>query len=124
MAVTARSPRVRRRIPPPRETQIQAAILRALAYRRDVFAWRNNTGALPNQQGRKIRFGKKGSGDILGLVAGGRFLALECKRPGEEPTEAQLAFGAAVRAKGGFYAVVRSVQEAFAAVDAAIAGRD
>jgi hypothetical protein len=108
---------------PPLESQIQAAILRAVAYRRDVYAWRNNSGALPNERGRPIFFGKRGSADILGVVRGGRFLALECKRPGEKPTPKQLPFGAAVEAQGGVYAVVTSVDEALAVVDAAIAGR-
>jgi hypothetical protein len=118
-----RRPAPRRRIPQPKETQIQAAILRALAYRRDVYAWRNNSGALPNQRGRPVFFGKRGSADILAVVSGGLFVALECKRPGEEPTPWQLEFGAAVEKQGGVYVVVTSVDEALAAIDAAIARR-
>jgi hypothetical protein len=112
-----RRPARRRRLPQPKETQIQAAILHALRFRRrDLFAWRNNSGALENARGRPVFFGKPGSADIIGVLEGGRFVGLEVKRPGGEPSTLQLEFAAEVRAKGGFYAVVTSVEEALAAV--------
>jgi hypothetical protein len=80
----------------------------------------------PNSGKVKVRGGwmqlaPNGTSDILGLVRGGRFVALEVKLPGEKPTAEQLAFGARVVELGGFFAVVTSVDEAVAAVRAAIA---
>jgi hypothetical protein len=71
----------------------------------------------------------EGSADLVGLALCtwteddgylshefGRFLALEAKWPGEHPTADQRLWAAVVRKLGGFYAVVRSVEEAVDAV--------
>ena len=42
-----------------------------------AFCWRNNTGALKDKTERPVYFGKPGSSDILGLLPGGRFIAVE-----------------------------------------------
>jgi hypothetical protein len=86
-----------------------------------------------------VRFGVKGMADIVGVVgmlgvsgrAGsscemtvrfapgfvGRFCALECKTAEGRQSADQRAWMASVRECGGFYAVVRSVVEALAAVE-------
>lgn len=75
--------------------------------------WRQNTGALPDAQGRIVRFGLcPGSSDIIGLCGDGKFLAVECKAPGGKATEAQDRFVAAVIRAGGRAGVARSGQEA------------
>lgn len=47
--------------------------------------WRNNSGAMLAEHGgrkRLIRFGKKGSADLVGIIPGlGRWIAVETKRP-------------------------------------------
>lgn len=53
----------------------------------------------------------KGMADLHGMLPGGRYFALEVKRPGEKPTPEQLAFLAAVRENGGIAAVVHSFDE-------------
>jgi hypothetical protein len=66
--------------------------------------WRNNTGKIP---GRRF-LGKKGRGDIIGVSRTGRFVNVECKRPGEEGRPDQVAFVEEVNRRGGIAAVVDS----------------
>ncbi len=84
---------------------------------RHILAWRNNSGALKDRTGRLVRYGKVGSSDILGILDGGRFLAIECKAPGKKPTESQLAFLAAVEREGGLAVCVDSVAALAAILD-------
>lgn len=75
-----------------------------------VFAWRQNVGRLPvkDRSGeRLVRFASvNGISDIIGVLPGGRFLAIECKRPGNRPTEDQQAFLDAVNRRGGLTVVI------------------
>jgi len=48
---------------------------------RGIYHWRNSTGAVKIGTGRFMKFGKKGSSDILGILPGGRLLCVECKAP-------------------------------------------
>ncbi len=84
--------------------------------------WRNNTGARTDvYKGKKrfTRFGIVGASDILGILApSGRWLAIECKRPGEELTEAQAAFIDNIRAAGGLAFCVSDVKQLEAALRA------
>lgn len=88
--------------------------------------FRNNTGQLPDRNGRMIKFGLcVGGSDIIGgtpvtitpdmvgqtlLV----FTAVECKTETGRPTPAQNAFIAAVVRAGGRAGVARSAAEAVA----------
>lgn len=93
------------------EQQIVAEILAYLAGRSDVYAWRNNTGALRDGTGRVVRFGCPGSADIIGLLASGRFLAIEVKRKDGRVSDGQRAWGARIARLGGVYVVARSVAD-------------
>jgi hypothetical protein len=106
------------------ETALSRTIRERLALERDVLVWRNNTGRLPNAQGQWITFGLgEGSADLVGLVApSGRFFSLEIKTATGRVTSAQVQWGRAVRARGGFVAVVRSVDESMAALERCRAG--
>lgn len=114
-----------------READIVSAIRRACGKDPRVVLWRNNTGMLPaaTRTGtRPLAYGLcVGSADLIGLVACearafGRFLALEVKTPTGRPTDHQLRFIALVNSMGWYAAIVRSVDEARAAVDAAARG--
>ena len=88
--------------------------------------FRNNTGQLPDRNGRMIKFGLcVGGSDIIGgtpvtitpdmvgqtlLV----FTAVECKTAIGQPTDAQVRFIAAVVRAGGRAGVARSAAEAVA----------
>ena len=90
--------------PPARkESEIQRGILEYLRFR-GVLAWKAGTGAMRAEyrgKPRFIQFGTKGVSDIIGMLPGGRFLAIEVKRPGKRPTWEQSEFLRAVREGGG-----------------------
>ena len=88
--------------------------------------FRNNTGQLPDRNGRMIKFGLcVGGSDIIGgtpvtitpdmvgqtLMV---FTAVECKTAIGQPTDAQVRFIAAVVRAGGRAGVARSAAEAVA----------
>jgi hypothetical protein len=81
-----------------------------------VFCWRQNQGAISGVHNGKKRFlrfsSMNGVSDILGILPpSGRFLAIECKRPGNKPTAEQDAFLDIVRQCGGIAVCVRSIDE-------------
>ncbi|MDD5303084.1 MAG: VRR-NUC domain-containing protein [Elusimicrobia bacterium] len=95
------------------EGAVLSAILEYLEIRH-VFAWRNNTGAVkvearPGQ--RFIRFGKRGSSDILGVLDDGRALAIEVKGPKGKATFEQLDFLAEIAKRGGVAFIARSIED-------------
>jgi hypothetical protein len=105
----------------PRESDLVKACLQLLKLR-GVYCWRQNSGAAVFGQGKARRFvqmtrGVQGVSDILGILPGGRFLAVEAKRPGNWPTAHQEAFLDAVRAQGGVALVVHDVGELAAALE-------
>lgn len=106
------------------ESRILADIRLALGADPRCVLWRNSTG-VAESEGRKMRFGLvRGGADLIGIVAPrGRFFALEVKAERGRVSTEQTQFIELVRRMGGFAAVVRSVDEAKAALDAAVAGR-
>jgi len=97
-----------------KETNILKLCLMALS-QAGCLAWRNNTGALPDRQGRIVRYGLcNGSSDIVGLAPDGIFFAVEVKTATGKPTPEQLTFIAAIRRQGGRAGVARSPEEAVA----------
>ncbi len=119
----------------PSEHEIQQRI-RLACGRGRVRLWRNNTGALVDQQGRFVRFGLcKGSSDLIGLrvleitpsMVGQRiaqFVALEVKTLHGVVSPEQRAFLRLVEQLGGVAAVCRSIQQAQAALDLEAAGEE
>lgn len=110
------------KLPPPLESSIQSLILEYLPTdKRVAMFWRQNTGAanLPGGGGRKqfVKFGNKGVSDILGVLEGGRALAIEVKRPGSKPTDYQQIFIDAVNAAGGLAFIATSVSEVIDQLD-------
>ncbi len=70
--------------------------------------WRQN-------QGRKkgyIRFADvDGISDIIGLTNKGRFIAVECKKVGKNPTDDQIDFLRKIKNKGGIAIVAATLKE-------------
>jgi hypothetical protein len=106
-----------------RESDVLAACLQYLAVR-GIFAWRQNQGAIPLKHGGYRRFvGLRGVSDILGIlpqrvevvgegaVRFGNLLAVEVKRPGEQPRPEQASFLERVNEQGGIGLCVHSVGE-------------
>ena len=108
-----------------KETSIVNECLMALSAA-GILCWRQNTGRLPDRNGRMVSFGLcEGSADILAIAPGGIFVAVECKVPAGrnqqgkktpegKTTEAQDRFLAAVRARGGRAGIARTGAEAVA----------
>ena len=103
----------------PTESSLVKACLAYLQLAK-VPAWRNNCGAAafagPAGRKRFVRFAVEGCSDIIGILPGGKFLAVEVKKPGGKLTAAQAAFLDNVRAAGGLGIVVRSVDDLAAAL--------
>jgi hypothetical protein len=92
------------------EGRVKAACLRYLE-KRGILAWNNPTGAVRIAPDRWLRFGKKGSADILGCLPGGRFLAVEVKAAHGRLSPEQREFLADIKALGGLAVMVRGWKE-------------
>lgn len=73
-------------------------------------AWKNSTGALKDATGRLVRYGLKGSADILACIKG-RMVAIEVKVGRDQQRTEQQNFAAAIRRAGGVYILARSVDD-------------
>lgn len=87
------------------ETLVNKILLRygATPYLR---IWKNNTGAVKAGT-RFVKFGLKGSGDILGITCGGKFIAIEVKTGTGRQSPEQKAFQSMVEKFGGIYILAR-----------------
>jgi len=111
-----------------REAQLQDEIRLAVAQLDGVVLWRNNVGV--GRVGRSdapVRYGLAvGSADLVGLVrmpdGCGRFLAMEVKTDKGRLSHEQERWLRLVENLGGYAVVVRSPEEALAAVEAARRG--
>lgn len=95
------------------ETDLVRACLAYLTAR-GLMAWRNNSGAMVAEykgRSRFMRFGVVGSGDIFGILPGGRFLSIECKVGKNVPTPAQKDWARRVNERGGLAITVWSVDQ-------------
>ncbi len=103
------------------EASVLRAVRRAVNLDGRVRLVRNNTGF---DLERRVRYGLgTGGADLVGLIrATGRGIALEVKTDSGRLSRDQQTWLAAFRRCGGFAAVVRSPDEAIAAVDRACAG--
>lgn len=66
---------------------------------------------------RVIRFGLVGSADLLGILRGGRFLAVEVKTAKGRQSEAQRNFQRMIESMGGVYVLARDVQTVVDVID-------
>ena len=83
------------------------------------YVWRNNTGAYkPKDSGRFIKYGKKGSADIIGVMPGGKFIAVECKAGKNPQSQDQILFQQRIEEKGGVYILAHSADELLEALKA------
>ena len=98
----------------PSEHAIQNLILEYLATKR-LFFWRNNVGSavFENKKTGKqrfIRFGIAGAPDVF-VLKQGQLYGLEVKSAKGKLQPSQIEFQKGFEAAGGFYAVVRSLDE-------------
>lgn len=99
------------------EKEILLAIRLEVGKNPRVVIWRNQSGHA-EREGRWQTFGLiKGAADLIGVVAPyGRFLALEVKTKTGRATKEQLQFLSLVNRMGGVGRLVRTVEQAQAAV--------
>lgn len=100
-----------------KEQLIMQEILLKIGARVDVRVWRNNTGSVKTQDGRFINFGLKGSADIIGLLKGGRFLAIEVKSPTGRQSPDQKNFQKMIESFGGLYVLARCADDAVRSIN-------
>ena len=101
----------------PTASELNAEVIQLGTYR-GGFLWRNNSGATKIGN-RFVRFGKKGSGDVIGMYHG-YFVSIETKTPQDEAKPDQIQFALDVVKHGGFACFVRDVGdmvEFFDAID-------
>ena len=108
------APKAKRRPARAREAEVLNAVLKYLKSR-GVFHWRQNTGGAV-YAGRRVSFAMPGMADVIGILPGGFFLAVECKRPGRDATSPrrkakQERFADKVLAAGGVYLRATSVDD-------------
>lgn len=80
--------------------------------RQGGIVWRNNVGAARTVDDRYIKFGvcNPGGADLIGIYRG-KFLALEIKQPGKNPTPEQRNFIEMIRKHGGIAGVCREAAD-------------
>lgn len=105
------------------EAEVLTAVLKYLQSR-GIFHWRQNTGGAV-YAGRRVSFSIPGMADVVGILPGGFFLAVECKRPGRDATSPrrkakQERFAERVRSAGGVYLRASSVDDVRPVVEAFI----
>jgi hypothetical protein len=104
-------------------TAPEAVVLRQvldLLHLRGVFAWRNHTTGIwdPARKVFRANVGLRGVSDVIGVLSGGRFLAVECKGPRGRLTDEQTVFLDNVVKAGGVALVIRDVKELERELDA------
>ncbi len=93
-------------------------ILARCGARSDCRLWSSNTGVARGlTHDGIVRFGLVGSADLLGILRGGRFCAMEVKTGAARQSSRQVAFQKMIERFGGLYVVVRSADEAEAWLD-------
>ncbi len=92
------------------ETQLVNACLEFLSYQKGVKAWRNNTGAYKTESGGFVRYGEKGSPDII-VCHRGDLIGIEAKVGKNIQSEAQKQWQYELEEAGGLYLIVRSLEE-------------
>ena len=110
--VSAPTPRTRKRKRAAKEDR-ESTVLHdclKLLHKKGIYSWRNNSGTLWSG-GQPVSFGYPGSADIIGLLSGGRFLAVECKSATGRQSAKQIKFQANIEANGGLYILARNVED-------------
>lgn len=104
------------------EKVIQKLILNYLAANR-IFVFRVNTMGVYDQRRKTYRqlsgFSLRGVADILGIMPGGRFLAVEVKAAKGRQSPDQKHFEELVKRAGGIYVLARSIDDVRFLVDEA-----
>lgn len=91
-------------------TALVNEILLIFGSRHDLTLWKNATGAVKIGD-RFLRFGMKGSPDIIGIGNGGIFVGIEVKTGNARQSPEQKLFEAMVSRRRGVYVLARSIKD-------------
>jgi len=82
--------------------------------------WRQNVGVAVDPTGERwIRFGPPaGAADLSGVLGCGKRIELEVKTPAGRASDQQVKFAVMMQRMNGLYAVVRSIEETDAVLEA------
>lgn len=92
------------------ENQVVNACIRWL-WLHGVYCWRNNSGGYKSDKGNFIRYGHKGSSDIIGITPSGRFISVEAKHGKNKLQPSQEEFRDKILACNGIYIVAYSTDD-------------
>ena len=82
----------------------------------NVWVWKNNTGVAVYGN-RRVKYGKPGSPDVIGMLRDGRFFGIECKTGNARLNPDQRDFQARTAGFNGVYLVARSLDYVAVFVD-------
>ena len=103
-----------------KESGIQSDVLRWLSLQpKQVFAWRQYTGPIVRGEKGQTFFTKNpcpGLPDIVVIIKG-RFIGLEIKQPKGKQSPEQKSFEESISKAGGFYFIIRSLDDAIKAIE-------
>jgi hypothetical protein len=100
------------------EQDLTRAVIEAINGTRRAHVWRHQSGRV-KVRGGWMHLAPPGSPDVVGyMLDGGRFLGIEVKLPGEQPTAIQNTWREQIVAAGGIAVTAWSVADAIAAVSA------
>jgi hypothetical protein len=91
------------------ETAVVREILEYLA-RRGIMAWRCQSGIVRVKRGW-MHLAPKGTADIVGVLPGGRFLAVEVKTDDGDLEPSQVEWWARIIAAGALYVLARGIED-------------
>lgn len=84
--------------------------------------WKNDVGVGRSLNGdRVLRWGLKGSSDIIGIGFGGKFIAIEVKTGKAKQSEQQKNFQNMINKMGGVYILARSIEDVMTGLNKFIA---
>ena len=75
-----------------------------------IFHYRQNTGGFKTERGSFVRFGFKGSPDIV-VVINGKYIGLECKVPNGKQSDGQIKFEQELKSAGGDYHIITNYED-------------
>lgn len=101
------------------EAQIQRGVIDLLALtskRIPMYFFRSAAGMVRTEQGRMFKTGKPGTPDITICFCTGIFVGFEIKSATSRQSELQKQAQREIEAAGGFYFIIRSMQDAEEAI--------
>jgi hypothetical protein len=99
-----------------KHNRLVTEILLAIGQRSDCRVWSNETGAA-YRDGQLIRYGRKGSSDIIGLTSDGKMLCIEVKTGKASQQENQIFFEKMIKKFNGRYFLARDVDSVIKFLD-------